>query len=175
MRLAKKRASVWSMPTRCTARLNHSANRRATNRPIRKIAAAARTLPLQVSSVSPINCGFNHFEIVAARSSMRGIVGESRNGDKQGQRAWDFRPPRPAPERATRPDRSANAWGILAAMKRLSIWLPLLIPVVALAGCATLPKTGGGDAQIDVDSHTLLGEIAFERQQVDTAAQEFLG
>ncbi|HZF28297.1 MAG TPA: tetratricopeptide repeat protein [Gammaproteobacteria bacterium] len=59
-------------------------------------------------------------------------------------------------------------------MKRLSIWLPLLIPVVALAGCATLPKTGGGDAQIDVDSHTLLGEIAFERQQVDTAAQEFL-
>ena len=60
------------------------------------------------------------------------------------------------------------------AMKRLSIWLPALIHVVALAGCATLPKTGSGDAQVDVDTHTLLGEIAFERQQLDTAAQEFL-
>jgi len=59
-------------------------------------------------------------------------------------------------------------------MKRRSIWLPALINVVALAGCATAPKTETADSQVQVDTHTLLGEIAFERQQLDTAAQEFL-
>lgn len=58
-------------------------------------------------------------------------------------------------------------------MKRPSLWL-CLIPVAVLAGCATTPKTESAGSQIDVDTHTLLGEIAFERQQLDTAADEFL-
>jgi tetratricopeptide (TPR) repeat protein len=45
---------------------------------------------------------------------------------------------------------------------------------LVLAGCATGPKAAGGDVQVEVDSHSLLGEIAFERQQFDTAEQEFL-
>jgi tetratricopeptide (TPR) repeat protein len=55
-------------------------------------------------------------------------------------------------------------------MKRL--WL--LLPLLALAGCATVSTTGNGDRQVEVDSHLLLGEIAFERQQFETAGQEFL-
>jgi tetratricopeptide (TPR) repeat protein len=55
-------------------------------------------------------------------------------------------------------------------MKRFWPWLP----AVVVAGCATAPATDGGDAQVEVDSHSLLGEIALERQQFETAANEFL-
>jgi tetratricopeptide (TPR) repeat protein len=58
----------------------------------------------------------------------------------------------------------------LAIMKGFPLWLA----VIALAGCATTSSTGGGDKQVEIDSHSLLGEIAFERQQLDTAASEFL-
>jgi tetratricopeptide (TPR) repeat protein len=57
-------------------------------------------------------------------------------------------------------------------MKRLSFGLAL---AVVLTGCASLPSSGGGAGdQVEIDTHTLLGEIAVERQQTDTAAQEFL-
>ncbi|HET7133745.1 MAG TPA: tetratricopeptide repeat protein [Gammaproteobacteria bacterium] len=56
-------------------------------------------------------------------------------------------------------------------MKRLSFGLAL---AVVLSGCASLPSSGGAGDQVEIDTHTLLGEIAFERQQTDTAAQEFL-
>jgi tetratricopeptide (TPR) repeat protein len=55
-------------------------------------------------------------------------------------------------------------------MKRFWPWLP----AVVVAGCATAPATDGGDTQVEVDSHSLLGEIALERQQFETAANEFL-
>jgi tetratricopeptide (TPR) repeat protein len=59
----------------------------------------------------------------------------------------------------------------LAGMKSVPIWLAAL----ALAGCAVTGTTGGsGDTQVEIDSHTLLGEIAYERQQFDTAATELL-
>jgi tetratricopeptide (TPR) repeat protein len=59
----------------------------------------------------------------------------------------------------------------LAGMKSVPIWLAAL----ALAGCAVTGTTGGsGDMQVEIDSHTLLGEIAYERQQFDTAATELL-
>jgi tetratricopeptide (TPR) repeat protein len=48
------------------------------------------------------------------------------------------------------------------------------LPALVLAGCATSPLTDGGDAQIEIDTHSLSGEIAFERQQFETAADEFL-
>jgi tetratricopeptide (TPR) repeat protein len=54
-------------------------------------------------------------------------------------------------------------------MKRTRLFLPALI----LAGCATAP-TVGADRQVEVDSHLLLGDIALERQDGDTAAREFL-
>ena len=55
-------------------------------------------------------------------------------------------------------------------MKRL---LPSLVALL-LAACATGSKTDGSNAQVEVDSHGLLGDIAFERQQLDTAANEYL-
>ncbi len=55
-------------------------------------------------------------------------------------------------------------------MKRSS---PLFLAVM-LAACATAPTVVGADAQVEVDSHMLLGEIALERQDVQTAANEFL-
>ncbi len=55
-------------------------------------------------------------------------------------------------------------------MKRSS----LLFPAVILAACATAPTVVGVYAQVEVDSHMLLGEIALERQDVQTAASEFL-
>jgi tetratricopeptide (TPR) repeat protein len=54
-------------------------------------------------------------------------------------------------------------------MKRLPFWLA----AIAAAGCATTPRSGG-EAQVEIDTHSLLGEIAYERQQMDTAASEFL-
>jgi tetratricopeptide (TPR) repeat protein len=50
----------------------------------------------------------------------------------------------------------------------------LLFPAVMLAACATVPTVVGSDDQVEIDSHMLLGEIALERQDVQTAANEFL-
>ena len=50
----------------------------------------------------------------------------------------------------------------------------LLLSAVLLAACATAPSVDGADRQIDVDTHLLLGDIALERQDRDTAAREFL-
>ena len=55
-------------------------------------------------------------------------------------------------------------------MKRFSTPLVALL----LAACATGSKTNGNNAQVEVDSHGLLGDIAYERQQLDTAANEYL-
>ena len=55
-------------------------------------------------------------------------------------------------------------------MKR-SRWL---LPVVLVAACASAPTVDGPYAQVDVDSHLLLGDIALERQDLQTAANEFL-
>ena len=55
-------------------------------------------------------------------------------------------------------------------MKR-SRWL---LPVVLVAACASAPTVDGPYAQVDVDSHLLLGDIALERQDLQTAASEFL-
>jgi len=56
-------------------------------------------------------------------------------------------------------------------MKGFLWWLALAL---AVSGCATAPGSDGGDKQVEIDSHSLLGEISFERQQFDTAASEFL-
>jgi tetratricopeptide (TPR) repeat protein len=50
----------------------------------------------------------------------------------------------------------------------------LLLLAAWLAACATAPIGDGTDRQIDVDSHSLLGEIALERQDFAAAAREFL-
>ncbi|HUO68450.1 MAG TPA: hypothetical protein VMV37_12985, partial [Gammaproteobacteria bacterium] len=55
-------------------------------------------------------------------------------------------------------------------MKHLS---PALVALL-LAACATGSKTDGNDVQVEVDTHGLLGDIALERQQLDTAANEYL-
>jgi tetratricopeptide (TPR) repeat protein len=50
-----------------------------------------------------------------------------------------------------------------------------LFPVVILAACAAAPTVDGADRrQIEIDSHLLLGDIALERQDTDTALREFL-
>ena len=58
----------------------------------------------------------------------------------------------------------------IGPMKRVS----LLLLAMWVAACATTPAGDGGDRQIEVDSHSLLGEIAIERQEFSTAASEFL-
>jgi len=50
----------------------------------------------------------------------------------------------------------------------------LLLPAVLLAACATAPTVDGADRRIEVDSHLLLGDIALERNDRETAAREFL-
>ena len=55
-------------------------------------------------------------------------------------------------------------------MKR---FLPSLVALL-LAACATGSKTTGSNTQVEVDSHALLGDIAFERQQLDVATNEYL-
>ncbi len=82
-------------------------------------------------------------------------------------------PARPSKRRrscGTRHDDRWDAWGILAFMKR---FLPSLVALL-IAACATGSKTDGSNAQVEVDSHALLGDIAFERQQLDTATNEYL-
>jgi tetratricopeptide (TPR) repeat protein len=57
-------------------------------------------------------------------------------------------------------------------------YLPICLVGVLLAGCASLATTGSdadsGDRQVAVDSHTLLAEVALERQQFETAADELM-
>jgi tetratricopeptide (TPR) repeat protein len=55
-------------------------------------------------------------------------------------------------------------------MKRASLWLL----AVLLTACATAPTGSSGDRQIEVDSHSLAGEIAIDRQDFGTASREFL-
>ena len=55
-------------------------------------------------------------------------------------------------------------------MKRVS----LLLLATWLTACATAPTRVDGDRQVAVDSHSLLGEIAIERQEFPVAASEFL-
>jgi tetratricopeptide (TPR) repeat protein len=43
-----------------------------------------------------------------------------------------------------------------------------------LAGCATGGMSSVGDRRVDVDSHVLLGEIAREREQFESAAEHYL-
>ena len=53
--------------------------------------------------------------------------------------------------------------------------LTRLLPLAVLLGaCATAPTVDGVDRQVEVDSHLLRGDIALERQDFQTAAQEFL-
>jgi tetratricopeptide (TPR) repeat protein len=52
--------------------------------------------------------------------------------------------------------------------------LLLCLAPAALVGCATLGSVDEADRQVEIDSHTLLGEVAFERQQLDVSAEEFL-
>jgi tetratricopeptide (TPR) repeat protein len=49
----------------------------------------------------------------------------------------------------------------------------LLAACGALAACGTLAQSPQG-AQIDIDSHALLGQVAFEQDRRDEAAKEFL-
>ena len=49
-----------------------------------------------------------------------------------------------------------------------------LFPAVILAACATVPTVENAFGQVEVDSHLLLGEIALERRDLSTAANEFL-
>lgn len=64
-----------------------------------------------------------------------------------------------------------HALGYIDRMK----YTRLLLPAVLLAACATAPTSlDGADRQIEVDSHLLLGDIALERQDRQTALREFL-
>ena len=49
-----------------------------------------------------------------------------------------------------------------------------LVAASLLAACAAVPTVDGLQAQPDVESHLLLGDIALERQDNATAAREFL-
>jgi tetratricopeptide (TPR) repeat protein len=49
-----------------------------------------------------------------------------------------------------------------------------LFCAVILAGCATAPSVQDGNAQIEVDSHLLLADIALDRQDRATAMRELL-
>jgi len=49
-----------------------------------------------------------------------------------------------------------------------------LLLVVSLAGCATTRVDDGGASQVEIDTHSLLGDIAIARQDYATAAAEYL-
>jgi tetratricopeptide (TPR) repeat protein len=71
-------------------------------------------------------------------------------------------------------------WSILDSVILISRMrcLTSCLASVVLAGCANLATTAfegdAADRQIAVDSHTLLAEVALERQQFETAADEFV-
>jgi tetratricopeptide (TPR) repeat protein len=61
--------------------------------------------------------------------------------------------------------------GYIGRMKRTRA----LLPAVIVAACAAALPAGAADPrQMEVDSHLLLGDIALDRQDVDTALREFL-
>ena len=62
--------------------------------------------------------------------------------------------------------------GYIGRMKRTAS----LAAALVLAACAAVPTVDGAYAQtqVEVDSHLLLGDIALERQDRETAAREFL-
>src|SRR5687767_6088476 len=60
--------------------------------------------------------------------------------------------------------------GYIGRMKRTGF----LVAATIVAACATAPTVGTVHAQVEVDSHLLLGDIALERQDRETAAREFL-
>ncbi len=49
-----------------------------------------------------------------------------------------------------------------------------LLTALILAGCAMAPSVQDGNAQVEVDSHLLLADIALDRQDRDTAMRELL-
>jgi tetratricopeptide (TPR) repeat protein len=53
---------------------------------------------------------------------------------------------------------------------------PLILAIAALAGCASFAQneSAGVDRQVEIDSHTLLADVALERQQFPTAADELM-
>ena len=53
---------------------------------------------------------------------------------------------------------------------------PLILAIAALAGCANFSTndSSGVDRQVEIDSHTLLADVALERQQFPTAADELM-
>jgi tetratricopeptide (TPR) repeat protein len=54
--------------------------------------------------------------------------------------------------------------------------LPLVLAIAALAGCAnfTARDSGALDRQVEIDSHTLLADVALDRQQFPTALDELM-
>ena len=60
--------------------------------------------------------------------------------------------------------------GYIGPMKRTRF----LVAATVLAACAAVPTVDGVQAQVEVDSHLLLGDIALERQDRETAMREFL-
>jgi len=55
----------------------------------------------------------------------------------------------------------------------MKAFLPL-VAALALVACATGARRDDSDVQVAVDSHGLLGDVAFERQQFETAEGEYL-
>ena len=53
---------------------------------------------------------------------------------------------------------------------------PLILAIAALAGCASFSAndSSGVDRQVEIDSHTLLADVALDRQQFPTAADELM-
>ena len=53
---------------------------------------------------------------------------------------------------------------------------PLILAIAALAGCASFAQneSAGVDRQVEIDSHTLLADVALDRQQFPTAADELM-
>ena len=53
---------------------------------------------------------------------------------------------------------------------------PLILAIAALTGCANFApnEPAGADRQVEIDSHTLLADVALERQQFPTAADELM-
>jgi tetratricopeptide (TPR) repeat protein len=58
-------------------------------------------------------------------------------------------------------------------MRRLTRIAPILI-AAALLGCATTGPATESDRRVDIDSHTLLGDIALDREQYQEALEHYL-
>src|SRR5688572_10543370 len=152
--LPRNRLSVSSTPTRRMPAVAQVVSARSNMRPTRKMTSAAKIRPLQSMTASPTTCGSIQVEIHACSCS----IGRHCGGT--------FKPSQADKRRTIR----AAGMGYIAGMKRTGF----LVAATILAACATSPTTGGVHAQVDVDSHLLLGDIALERQDRETAAREFL-